>query len=86
MHLLLDPKRDVVFKLLFTRNHPDSRQALLGLLTAMLRPSPPRRETATPYLQLQSGSLPSGLGSQETTRPRASSAMWQQSSSAERSI
>lgn len=39
MHGLLDPKLDVVFKLLFTRDHPDSRQALLGLLTAVLRPS-----------------------------------------------
>lgn len=39
MHPLLDPKLDVVFKLLFTRDHPDSREALIGLLTAVLRPS-----------------------------------------------
>lgn len=37
------------------------------------------------YAQHPSGNLPSARGSQDTTRPRASSAMWQQSSSALRS-
>ena len=41
MHDLLDPKLDIVFKLLFTRDHPDSREALLGLLTAVVRPASP---------------------------------------------
>ena len=38
---LRDPELDVVLELLFTRDHPGSRQALTGLLTAVLRPSAP---------------------------------------------
>jgi hypothetical protein len=37
---LLDPTLDVVFKLLFT-GHDDAHEALLGLLTAVLRPTQP---------------------------------------------
>lgn len=40
MHPLLDPTLDVVFKLLFTR-HDDAHEALIGLLTAVLRPAQP---------------------------------------------
>jgi predicted transposase/invertase (TIGR01784 family) len=38
MQRLLDPTLDVVFKLLFTR-HDDAHEALIGLLTAVLRPT-----------------------------------------------
>ena len=38
---LLDPTLDVVFKLLFTRDAEDSKAALLGLVTAVLRPPQP---------------------------------------------
>jgi predicted transposase/invertase (TIGR01784 family) len=38
MQRLLDPALDVVFKLLFTR-HDDAHEALIGLLTAVLRPT-----------------------------------------------
>ena len=40
VHPLLDPTLDVVFKLLFTR-HDDAHEALIGLLTAVLRPAQP---------------------------------------------
>ncbi|MBI5543692.1 MAG: Rpn family recombination-promoting nuclease/putative transposase [Deltaproteobacteria bacterium] len=42
MYARLDPKLDVVFKLLFA--HPSNRELLISLLTAVLRPSSPIRE------------------------------------------
>lgn len=43
MHTLLDPTLDIVFKLLFTRD-PESHDALVGLLNAVLRPAKPVSE------------------------------------------
>lgn len=40
MDTLLDPTLDIVFRLLFTR-HDEAHEALIGLLTAVLRPAQP---------------------------------------------